>query len=134
MLKQFLFVYVFAAIGVVSTGYAAEAGWAPQTSSEHGVKVVVTPHNLSSEENVWNFDLQMETHSRNLDEDMAKSSLLVVDGIQYVPIGWEGSPPGTHHRKGLLRFKAIAPQAVSVELQIRLIGEPLPRNFSWRLK
>ncbi len=136
MLKQFLIGFVFAAMvaGVTSMGNAAEAGLAPQTSNERGVKVAVTPPNFLKEAKTWDFEVTLEAHTQALSEDLAKSSTLIADGKQYAPLGWEGAPPGGHHRKGLLHFKAITPQPPSVELQIRLTGEAAPRNFQWLLK
>ena len=136
MLKQFLIGFVLAtmAAGVISMGNAVETSLASQTSNERGVKVTVTPQNLSKEAKTWDFEAVLETHTQSLSDDLAKSSVLVADGKQYVPIGWEGAPPGGHHRKGSLRFKAITPQPPSVELQIRLTGEAAPRSFQWFLK
>lgn len=130
MLKLIL---LFAA-GMIATGNAAELELAPQTSDEREIKVVVAPRNLSNEAQSWDFDVTLETHTQALNDDMAKSSSLIADGKHYAPLAWEGAPPGGHHRKGLLRYKAIIPQPSSVELQIRLTGETLPRSFQWLLK
>jgi hypothetical protein len=60
--------------------------------------------------------------------------VLIADGAKYLPLSWEGTAPGGHHRKGVLRFKAIVPPPRSVELQILLSGDTSPRSFTWRLK
>lgn len=135
MRKQFLIGLAFAvmAAAAVSMGYAAEPDYAPQVSNEGGVKVTVTPR-ISSTAKAWDFQVVMETHARDLGEDLAKVSVLIADGRQYLPVGWEGAPPGGHHRKGKLRFKAIAPQPKSMELQIRLAGDASPRSFKWPVK
>ena len=52
----------------------------------------------------------LEAHTQDLSDDLAKSAVLIADGKQYMPVGWEGAQPGGHHRKGLLRFKAIVPK------------------------
>ncbi|MCL5979513.1 MAG: hypothetical protein M1488_02265 [Gammaproteobacteria bacterium] len=96
--------------------------------------VSVTPRNLIASAKTWDFEVTLETHTRPLDEDLAKSSRLIGDGIGYSPTGWEGTLPGGHHRKGLLHFKGISPQPQYVELEIRLRGEPAPRSFRWPLK
>jgi len=136
MLKQFLFGFTLAAMitGGISTGNAAEASLAPQVSNERGIKVTVAPQNLSKEAKSWDFEVTLETHTQSLNDGMAKSSTLVADGKQYAPLAWEGAPLGGHHRKGSLRFKAITPQPLSVELQIRLTGETAPRSFQWFMK
>ena len=122
------------AAGMIATGNAAEPVLAPQTSNEREIKVVVAPQNLLSEAQSWDFDVTLESHTQALNDDLAKSSSLIADGKRYTPLAWEGAPPGGHHRKGLLRFKAVIPQPPSVELQIRLTGEAAPRNFQWLLK
>lgn len=122
------------AVGIIAAGNAAESGYAPQISNERGVKVTVTPPNISGEAETWDFQLALETHTQDLSDDLAKSAVLIADGKQYLAVGWEGAPPGGHHRKGLLRFKAIAARPQLMELQIRLAGDPSPRSFKWLLK
>ncbi len=136
MLKRYLSGLALAAMaaGAISTSNAAETGLAPQTSNERGVKVTVAPQELSLDAKTWDFEVTLETHTQNLGDDLTKSALLVAEGKQYSPLGWEGAAPGGHHRKGLLRFKAIVPQPDSIELQIRLAGDASPRSFKWVLK
>lgn len=130
MLKIILIV----AAGMIATCDAAELVLAPQTSNEREIKVVVTPKNLLNQAQNWDFEVTMESHTQALNDDLAKSSALIADGKRYAPLAWEGAPPGGHHRKDVLRFKAIIPQPPSVELQIRLTGEATPRSFKWLLK
>jgi hypothetical protein len=134
MLKRYLSGLALAAMaaGAISTSNAAEAGLAPQTSDERGVKVTVTPQALAQA--TWNFEVTLETHTQNLSDDLSRSASLVAEGKQYSPLGWQGAAPGGHHRKGLLRFKAIVPQPGLIELRIRLAGETSPRSFKWILK
>ena len=146
MRKQFLIGLAVAAIAafssiydsgmaeIIAVGNAAELGYAPQVSNEREIKVTATLQKTPSEARTWDFEVVMETHTKALNDDLAKSSLLIADGKQYLPLSWEGAPPGGHHRKGKLRFKAIAPPPAAVELQIRLAGDPSPRSFKWLLK
>lgn len=127
-------VHDFGAVRVIAESHAAELGYAPQISNERGVKVTVAPQGILSAAKTWDFQVVLETHTRDLGDDLAKSSLLIADGKQYLPLGWEGAPPGGHHRKGLLRFKAIIPQPQAMELQIRLADDVSPRSFKWLLK
>ncbi len=113
---------------------AAEMGYAPQISDKQRIKVTVVPQNIPPAEKNWDFAVTMESHTQALSDDLTKSSVLIADGKQYLPLAWEGAPPGGHHRKGLLRFKAIAPPPNSMELQIRLAGDAVPRSFQWVLK
>ena len=137
MLKQLMLGFSFAAMLVlpyVSDLTAAEmTDSVPRTSNERGVKVTVIPKNLLNGAKAWEFEVTLETHTQSLNDDLAKSAVLIAGGMQYAPLGWEGAPPGGHHRKGLLRFKTVTPRPQSVELQIRLGGETAPRNFQWRM-
>lgn len=124
----------FGVIEVIAVSNAAESRYAPQVSNEREIKVTVTLQNILNEAKTWDFEVTLETHTQALSDDLAKSSVLIADGKRYMPLGWEGAPPGGHHRKGKLRFKTVAPQPASVELQIRLAGDPSPRSFKWLLK
>ncbi len=115
-------------------GVAAEMRYAPQVSEERGIKITVIPQTIPNEAKTWDVEVTLETHTQALNDDLAMSSVLIADGKQYLPLGWEGAPPGGHHRKGLLRFKAIVPQPRALELQIRLAGDTSPRSFKWLLK
>lgn len=133
-IAAFTFTDDFGAVNIIASSNAAELGYAPQISDELGIKITATLQKIPKGAKTWDFEVVLETHTHALSDGMENSSVLIADGKQYKPVGWEGSPPGGHHRKGMLRFKAIAPQPASVELQIRLIGDPSPRNFKWRLK
>ena len=122
------------AAGIIAASNAAELGYAPQISNEREIKVTATPQKILGEARTWDFEVVMETHTKALNDDLAKSAVLIADGKQYLPLGWEGAPPGGHHRKGVLRFKAIAPPPAAVELRIRLAGDASPRSFQWLLK
>ncbi len=124
----------FGGAGIVSSSRAAGLEYAAQVSNERGIKVTVTPQRIAEKTETWEFQVALETHTQDLTDDIAASSVLTADGKSYAPLGWEGSPPGGHHRKGLLRFKAIASRPPSLELQIRLKGDASPRVFRWALK
>jgi len=146
MRRQFLIGLVFAVIAaysyandsgvvkLVAVSNAAELGYAPQVSNEREIKVTATLQNIPKKAETWDVEVTLETHTKALGDDLTKSSMLIAGGKQYMPLGWEGAPPGGHHRKGKLHFKAIAPPPDAVELQIRLAGDPAPRSFKWMLK
>ncbi|MBI3479701.1 MAG: hypothetical protein HY016_05000 [Nitrosomonadales bacterium] len=122
------------AVNIIAMSYAAESGYAPQVSDELGIKVTATLQKILQGAKTWDVEVSLETHTHALSEMLENSAVLIADGKQYQPLGWEGSPPGGHHRKGLLRFAAVTPRPASVELQIRLVGDPTPRSFKWKLK
>jgi hypothetical protein len=137
MRKRFMIGLSFAAIAAyscIAIGNAAESSHGPQVSNERQIKITATLQDIAKDAKTWNVELDMETRTHALSEGMEDAAVLIADGKKYDPVGWQGSPPGGRHRKGLLRFKAIVPQPASVELQIRLIGDPSPRSFKWRLK
>jgi hypothetical protein len=120
--------------GIVALSNAAEIGYAPQLSNEREIKVTATLQHIANDAKTWDFEVVLETHTQALQDDLSKSAVLIVDGKQYLPLSWEGAPPGGHHRKGRLHFRAPAAQPASVELQIRLASDPSPRSFKWPLK
>ena len=130
----FYFADELGAIKIIALSNAAEPVYAPQINNERQVKITVTLQDIPQDAKTWDFEVSLETHSHALSEVLENSSVLIADGKRYQPLGWEGSPPGGHHRKGVLHFKAIAPQTSSVELHIRLIGDPVPRSFKWQLR
>ena len=114
---------------------AASPNLATQTVSARGVTIKVTPRNLASNAGSWEFAIVLDTHSAELNDDLVKSSSLL-DGAagRLAAVGWDGAPPGGHHREGVLRFKPVSPQPQSIELQITRAGEDAPRSFRWQLK
>lgn len=134
VLATFSFSNDFGMVKLIAVSNAAESGYAPQVSNERNIRVTATLQNFSKEAKTWDFEVTLETHIQDLSDDLSKSSMLIAGGKQYLPLDWEGAPPGGHHRKGVLHFKAIASPPASVELQIRLAGDPSPRSFKWLLK
>jgi hypothetical protein len=105
----------------------------PQTSSQSGVTVKVTPRIVTGAE--WEFEVAFDTHSQELNDDLLKAAVLVADGgASSNPAGWLGDAPGGHHRKGVLRFKPAAASPASIELRLQRPGEAAPRVFRWHLR
>lgn len=108
--------------------------WESKIDDQANVTVTVTPILLSEESEEWKFDVVMDTHSVELDQDMTKIATLVDDsGKEYEPLRWEGAPAGGHHREGILTFNSVTPISKSFELKISNIGGVV-RTFSWQLK
>lgn len=76
------------------------------------------------------FELTITTHSKDLSEDLARVSKLIVDEKEILPIKWEGSPPGGHHRKGTLFFEGNFSNAKPIKLIIESIGGE-KKEFEW---
>jgi hypothetical protein len=113
----------------------AAAQLATQKSSANGVTVVVTPGNFAADAKTWEFAVVLDTHTQDLSDDLASSAVLVDDrGNEFKALAWEGAAPGGHHRKGVLKFKAIEPKPQALELRINRQGEAKARIFRWSLK
>ena len=131
--RLFVFFLSLSVILLALTGAQAASNLPPQSSREGGVAVQVTPRLVSG--STWEFEISINTHSGDLSDDLEKAVVLVADaGTSYTPVAWEGAPPGGHHRKGVLRFKAVTPQPQAIELKLQRPGEPTPRSFRWQLK
>jgi hypothetical protein len=90
---------------------------------------------VASGERVWQFRVALNTHSRDLSEDLMQVAVLADgQGGQSRALSWDGDKPGGHHRSGILKFRAPSPMPDAVEVRIARPGEVAPRVFSWRLK
>ena len=118
-----------------STEKLGELNLSPQTNSRGNVTVQVKPINISKASKIWAFEVDLETHTVELSQDLVKNSVMVDDrGKSYYPVVWEGDPPGGHHRKGILKFEAISPIPKVVQLKISQVGNVEERIFKWELK
>ena len=108
--------------------------WESKNDNQATVSITVTPIDISSQSKEWKFDIVMDTHSVELDQDMTESAVLI-DGQdkEYKPIGWEG-PSGGHHREGVLVFDPIEPMPKYIELKIKNIGGVTERLFKWNIE
>jgi YHS domain-containing protein len=110
---------------------AGETALPPQESYEGRVMVEVTPLALAPDQ-PWQFEVQLNTHSVALDQDMAASAvLLTADGQEMQAEQWKGDPPGGHHRSGILLFTPPVPAPDTVILKIRGVAVD-ERVFTWR--
>lgn len=113
----------------------AAAALAARTSDEAGVRVVVTPQIADAGATVWEFEVVMDTHTKPLSDDLARTAVLTDDaGRLYAPLAWQGDPPGGHHRKGVLRFAAPEGKPKAIELRLKDMGGVDERVFRWELE
>ncbi len=114
---------------------AADSALPARTNDTAAVRVVVTPTAVGVNMKVWEFKVVMDTHSKALNENLMDVAVLVDDsGRRYAPMSWQGTPPGGHHREGILRFAAPAKMPRQIELQIDRIGGAGIRKFQWQLQ
>lgn len=133
MLNRLISMFVLLSLAVIAIPASNAAGLqlTSQTSNAVGVKVTVTPQAPAGSATSWKFEVTLETHIHPLDEDLTRSATLIVDGQTHLPLKWEGTAPGGHHRKGSLNFGPLAAKYESLELRIQLNGEPAARSFLW---
>lgn len=105
----------------------------PQENSGGEVDVKVTPLVLKVGEKPQ-FRLEFNTHSVELDFDVAKVTSLVTDrGPLSGEASWDGSPPGGHHREGTLTFVDNLAETKSVTLILRGVAGISERKFIWQI-
>ena len=105
-----------------------------KSSKENRVRVDVRPVQLLPGKPA-KFEIRMNTHSGDLSQDLlAVCTLKDSSGREYRPINWDGSPPGGHHRSGVLEFSELAEGAESITLVIREIANVPERVFNWSVE
>lgn len=108
-----------------------QKAFASQTDSQAEVTMEVTPKSLEVDKEAV-FQVTLNTHSVELDKDLAQISILMDDkGVKYQAVSWAGGTGG-HHLSGDLTFPKISDRATSVELKISGIGG-VERIFRWTL-
>ena len=119
----------------VGLGLVLEAhAYDRKSNRENRVRVDVVPLQLASGKSV-KFEVRMNSHSGDLGQDMVIVSTLKDDqGREYRPMRWKGSPPGGHHRNGILEFPTLAGKSESVTLVIRDIADVPERIYKWKLE
>jgi hypothetical protein len=126
------------AIGLLATpsillAQTGSAAVAPQSSTDRGVTVKVTPKSIGSAAGPWEFSVVLDTHSADLNDDLTQNAtLLTDDGRTLKPLSWNGAAPGGHHREGVLSFEVPAPVPREIELRITRPGEAAARSFRWQ--
>jgi hypothetical protein len=128
------------AVALATVALAAIAWWvmrpgntddtavlAARTVQAGAVEVTMTP--LALDASGAAFQVKLDTHSVELDLDMASSAHLRIDGSTVDGASWDGQGPGGHHREGTLRFATPVPTGANVEL--RIAGLPTDATGSW---
>ena len=104
-----------------------------RTDNRNSVSLEVKPLDFVFNDPV-RFSVSINTHQGNLDFDFTRISFLEdAQGNIYKPLDWEGSPPGGHHRFGVLRFPGLNGKTKSIRLIIRDVYGIPERVFEWKL-
>jgi hypothetical protein len=117
-------------VGFFTVSHAYET----QSNNKGRVTVNVRPVQLVPGQPA-KFEVRMNTHSVTLDYDLVSICTLKDDrGREYQPTNWKGSPPGGHHRKGILEFPELIGDAGKITLVIRQISNVPERTFEWSVE
>ena len=131
---RFLFSHLLGAAMLFGpTAFAADL--ASQSSESGGVTISVKPVDVSAGAATWSFQVSLSTQSQDLGDDLVRTAFILnrAGKKNESPTGWEGDAPGGRNRKGVLRFKPLAPLPAAIELRIQRAGEKAPRVFRWDL-
>lgn len=130
-----LLLLLFLATLTTLLGLASDASaYETKSNRENSVNVKVRPVKLAPGEPA-KFEVRMNTHSVDLGQDMVAVTICRDDqGREYLPVSWQGSPPGGHHRQGILEFPALEGNPNGVTLIIKNIANVPERTFEWKLE
>lgn len=92
------------------------------------VTVKVTPKAV--DDDGAEFAVAFDTHSVELDLDVAAQADLAVDGIAWADPAWEGDGPSGHHREGTLRFSPRGGAAGQIVLTIGGLDTPVTARWT----
>ncbi len=105
-----------------------------KSNRQNSVRVDVRPIQLHPGKPA-RFEVRMNTHSGDLGQDIVAASTLKDDqGRKYQPTNWQGSPPGGHHRKGVLEFPVLDGTPASITLVIRQVADVPERIYKWTVE
>ncbi len=110
------------------------AAYKTKSNKQNSVRVDVRPVQLLPGKPA-KFEIRMNTHSGDLSQDLvAACTLKDNSGREYHPTSWDGSPPGGHHRSGVLEFSELGEGAESITLVIREVANVPERIFNWSIE
>lgn len=135
-IKQFKFSHLVSLVTLLLlTNFAVDAAaYKTKSNKQNRVRVDVRPVQLLPGKPA-KFEIRMNTHSGDLSQDLvAASTLKDNSGREYHPTSWDGSPPGGHHRSGILEFSELGEGAASITLIIREVANVPERAFNWSIE
>lgn len=106
----------------------AAAGLDTRTVTAGEVEVTITPTRV--DDTGASFAVVFDTHSVDLDLDVADAAALTVDGQAWTDPAWDGDGPGGHHREGTLTFSAAGPANGDAVLTIEGLDEPAAAQWA----
>lgn len=107
-----------------------DTGLDTRTVEAGEVTVEIDPRRV--DERGAEFAVTFDTHTVELDLDVAANAKLTVGGVAWTNPTWAGDGPTGHHRSGVLRFTPAGP--ADGEIEIRISGLPEAVAARWTLE
>lgn len=105
------------------------SGLASRTISAGSVEITIEPLRLDT--SGASFQVKLDTHSGDLNMDVARAAHLEVGGTDWGSASWVGDPPGGHHREGELRFASAG--SARGEIRLTISDLPGPVLATWNI-
>lgn len=120
---------VAVACGSDGTTTSASSPLASKTVEAGAVTVKIDPVRLDAAG--AEFKVVFDTHSENLDFDVARNATLTVAGTPWPGATWSGDGLDGHHRAGTIQFGPGGPARGAAVLSLG--GLPTPVSATWTL-
>ena len=120
-------VTLVAACGQSASG-SSGSGLASRTINTGSVEVSIQPLRLDG--SGASFRVKLDTHSGDLNLDLAQAAHLEVDGTDWGSASWVGDPAGGHHRQGELQFASAGPVRGEIRLTISGLRDPVQATWN----
>jgi hypothetical protein len=112
-----------------------------QTAQVGAVEIKVTPTNLqATAADTLDFAVELNSHSAEIDLDLAESARLLVGDDELTPVAWQAATPRGHHVAGVLRFartddeeETVLDEATEITLVISGLPGVEEQTFTWQL-
>jgi hypothetical protein len=112
-----------------------------QVAQAGAVEITVTAANLwDAEAATLDFMVELNSHSEEIDIDLAKTASLRIGDDEVTPVAWETASPKGHHVTGVLRFdrldengESLFSDATETSLVIRGLPGDAEHTLRWQI-
>ncbi len=127
--------FLFTAVNAVADdGELSIPELSTKVNDKNYVTIEVTPIDFQFGQPL-RFEIYVNTHQGDLNFDLTEISMLKGVGEEpMLPVSWEGSPPGGHHRNGTLVFPPVPSTVREIQLIIKDVYDIPERSFEWKLQ
>jgi hypothetical protein len=133
--RRLTFVVVAAALTIALASCGSGSPGAPLAGLDKrnvkagAVEVTITPTRI--DQTGASFGIAFDTHTEDVELDVAASATLTVGGRPWTGAAWAGDGPSGHHREGTLTFTAAGAPTGQTVLTIGGLDQPV--RASWEL-